>query len=163
MKEQFDDDIKDYFDDNCLIEDDIYNSLKENIKCKYCNNILKEPMMCQTCQGAFCKNCIEDLDEKNHECKNPNYVKNIGAISLLGKLKYKCKNCQIEIKKKDIKDHIEKGCIRNANPTKLMDSFFRKANLRKVDSSEIAEFSARKITTNHISGKIFLLINSFLF
>ena len=60
----------------------------------------------------------------------------------------------MEIKKQDIKNHIEKGCVRNANPTKLMDAFQRKVSLRKVDSSEIKEFPERKIKVNHISGKV---------
>ena len=154
MKEQYDDELNNYFDDDCLIKDDVYNNVKEMVKCKYCNNILKEPMMCNKCQGAFCKNCIDELDEENHKCQNPTYAKHAMAISLLGTLKYRCKNCQMEIKKQDIKNHIEKGCVRNANPTKLMDAFQRKVSLRKVDSSEIKEFPERNIKVNHISGKI---------
>ena len=158
MKEEQENDLTKYFDDNCLIEDDVYNSMKDLIKCNYCNKILKEPMVCTKCQKAFCRSCTVKLEEENHQCVNPTYTNNEIINLMLGRIKYRCKNCQMETKKEDIKSHINKGCIRNENPTKLMEAFNRKAQLRKVEDSEIKEFPKRKIKVNHISGKIFLLI-----
>ena len=57
MKGEVEDDSGVYFDDDCLIEDDYYNSVKNLIKCNFCNKILQEPMMCLDCQSALCKNC----------------------------------------------------------------------------------------------------------
>ena len=39
-----------YFTDDCLIEDEYYNGIKDLIKCKFCHKILKDPMMCNDCQ-----------------------------------------------------------------------------------------------------------------
>jgi len=41
--------------------DDYYKGIKSLIQCKYCNKILKDPMMCKECQGAYCNNCIDEL------------------------------------------------------------------------------------------------------
>ena len=100
-------DINSYFDENSLIEDGYFNSIKSLITCKYCNKILKEPMMCNECQGKFCKNCIEELGKDNHKCESPVYIENTNAKSLLGTLKYLCKNCKSEIKGSDIENHLK--------------------------------------------------------
>ena len=146
-------DITSYFDENSLIKDDYYNSIKNLIKCKYCNKILKEPMMCKECQLAICKNCIDNLNKDNHECENPVFTKNTQAISLLGTLKYLCQNCKGEIKGDDIENHLKNGCIKNNNPTKLIDAIFRKKVLTKLDKEEIKKLSEQKDKVNHLSSK----------
>ena len=153
MKENKKEDINSYFDENSLIEDDYYNNIKNLIKCKYCNKILKEPMMCKECLGSFCKNCIDELGKDNHKCKSPVYIENTNAKSLLGTLKYLCKNCKSEIKGSDIENHLKEGCISNRNMSKLFDAIYRKEKLRKLSPDEIKRLSNENFSVNHISCK----------
>ena len=148
-------DINSYFDENSLIEDDHYNSIKSIIQCKYCNKILKEPLMCRECLGTFCLNCIEELGKDNHKCESPVYIENTNAKSLLGTLKYLCKNCKSEIKGSDIENHLKEGCISNRNMSKLFDTIYRKEKLRKLALDEIKRLSNEKFNVNHISRKFF--------
>ena len=150
-------DIESYFDENSLIENEYYNGIKDSIKCKYCNNILKEPMMCEKCQGAYCKKCTEGiLNEIHHKCENPSYIENKLAKTLLGNLKYLCKNCKREIKQSDIEKHLKTKCVKNDNPSKYIDELYRKQKLIKLDSDEIKKIPGNKM--NHISGKKLLFI-----
>lgn len=158
MLEKRADDEEPYIDDNCLIENEYYNDVKEMIKCKYCDQILKDPMMCLTCQAPFCKNCTKNASKKNnkiHKCKKPKYVENKTVTKTMGKLKYLCKNCNREILKADIEAHLKEGCAKNDNPTKLMDEIYRKKKLIKLNEDEIKKLHGKKI--NHISGKKLLL------
>ena len=141
-----------YFTDDCLIEDEYYNGIKDLIKCKFCHKILKDPMMCNDCQGAFCKSCSEELINDNHKCEKPTFAKNKNAIEMIKKLKYLCNNCKREIREMDIEDHIKEGCIKNKNPTKLINSIYRKKTLKKLDVNEKKKLSDKKV--NHISCKI---------
>ena len=161
MKENYIDEIYPYIDDDCLIEDELYKDIKDTIKCKYCNEILKEPMMCIVCGESFCNNCIKKMqkDKKNsHKCKKAKYVKNQNTIKLMGKLKYLCKNCKYEIKKEDIENHLKEGCEKNENPSKLMDCIFRKKSLTKLKQEEIKKLEDKKTNMYHISSKIFIII-----
>ena len=155
MKENQKEDINSYFDENSLIEDDYYNNIKNLIKCKYCNKILKEPLMCRECLDAFCKNCIDELGKDNHKCESPVYIENTNAKDLLGTLKYLCKNCKSEVKGKDIENHLKEGCIENRNMSKLFDAIYRKEKLRKLSLDEIKRLSNEKFNVNHISCKFF--------
>ena len=71
LEKEIEDDLEPYFDENNPIEDDYYKGIKSLIQCKYCNKILKDPMMCKECQGAYCNNCIDELNSDNHKCKKP--------------------------------------------------------------------------------------------
>ena len=148
-----------FFDENCLIEnDEYYNNIKDSIKCQFCHKILKEPMICFGCKESFCKKCTDILNNKNHECVNPKYEKNKHVIKLLNKLKYLWKNCLNEIKKEDIEIHLKKGCIKNKNPTKLVDIIYRKKQLKKLNADEISKIKNQGKNINHISGKSFAYI-----
>ena len=152
-----------FIDDTCLIEDDYYKSVKNSIECAFCHKILNEPMMCLSCQDAFCKECTKLLKQDNHSCENPTYIKNKNANRLLAKVKYLCKNCLCEIKKEDIENHLKEKCIKNENPTKLINIIYRKKSLRKLKDEEIKELKQQNKEINHISCKIILLIILFLF
>ena len=153
MKEELEDDSGVYFDDDCLIHDEYYNSVKNLIKCNFCHKILQEPMMCLDCQSPFCKNCKDELENFNHKCEKPTYVQNKNAISLIGQLKYLCKNCKTEVKELDIENHIKEGCLKNENPTKLINSIYRKKALKKLTQQEIKRITEENKKVNHISGK----------
>ena len=154
MLENENDDL--YFDDNCIIEDDYYKCIKNLVTCKFCDKILKDPVMCTQCQEAYCKNCVKQLQNENekHKCENPSYIKNLNAISMLGKIKYLCKNCKNEIKQEDIEEHLNEGCIKHENPKKLIDTMFKKNCLQKLDRTQIKFLSVDNTKINHISGKI---------
>ena len=166
MKENDIDELYPYIDDDCLIEDEFYNGIKDLIKCQYCNEMLKEPMMCNVCCDTFCNKCINKMqkDKKNgHKCKKAKYVKNQNIIKTMGKLKYLCKNCKYEIKKEDIENHLKKGCEKNENPTKLMDCIFRKKSLIQLKDEEIKKLKEEKTKIYHISSKIFIIYNILCF
>jgi len=46
---ELEDDLDIYFDEDCLIKDEYYNSVKNLIKYNFCHKILQEPMMCLEC------------------------------------------------------------------------------------------------------------------
>jgi len=159
LKKMLERDIEDienigpYFDENSPIEDEYYKGIKNLVVCNYCNKILKNPMMCIECQGAFCQKCTDELTDENHKCKKPTYSKNQGAIALLKNLKYLCNNCKNEIKQENIEAHLNEGCAKNENPTKLMDEIFRKKTLQKLTQDEIKKLSEEKKKVNHLTCK----------
>ena len=153
-----------YFDEDCIIKNEYYNGVINLIKCKFCNNILKEPMMCKTCHESFCKICTKKMKKnKNeiHPCKNPSYVNNINLKSIIGKIKYLCKNCKKEIKQEDIESHVKEGCIEKERPSKLMEYITRKNSLRKLSNDERRILDRKNKKINHISSKIILYFISF--
>ena len=157
MRENLDDDLYPYIDDDCLIEDEFYNDIKEMIECKLCQKLLKTPMMCNVCGSAFCNNCVKKMQkkkDKNHKCKKAKYIENKNVIKMMNKLKYLCRNCKNEIKKEDIKNHLKQGCEKLENPTRLMDSIYKKKLITKLNKDEINKLSENKEKVNHLSGKI---------
>ena len=129
MRENMDDDLYPYIDDDCLIEDEFYNDIKEMIECKLCQKLLKTPMMCNVCGSAFCNNCVKKMQkkkDKSHKCKKAKYIENKNVIKMMSKLKYLCRNCKNEVKKEDIENHLKQGCEKLENPTRLMDSIYKK-------------------------------------
>ena len=158
MKENLDDNSNNYFDDDCLIKDEIYNTYKDSVTCKICNKILNEPMMCQKCQKTFCKKCQDEFKKDNsHKCEKPIYVENKNAASFVNLLKYLCKNCKNEIQKKDIKKHLSEGCVKNENPDEFMNSIFRSYSLKRLNAEEIKEMSNKKKKVNYITCKSYLI------
>lgn len=163
MKESpIDEDEGKYFDEDSLIENEYYKGIHNLIICTICNQIFKEPMMCNKCQKTFCKKCLNEVDKENHQCENPEYMESINANNLLLNLKYLCKNCKKEIRKGDIEAHLKENCIKNENPDKLMDSIFRKYSLRKLTNDEIKEIPKHKKNVNHITGKLLKYIKFLL-
>ena len=151
--------VNSYFDEDCIIKNEYYNNVLKLIKCKFCDHIFREPMMCKTCQETFCKNCTKKLKKiKNeiHPCKNPSFVNNINLNVILGKIKYLCKNCKKEIKQDDIESHTKEGCIQNEQPIKLMEYITRKNSIRKLNNDEKRILERKNIKINHISSKNFL-------
>ena len=150
---KLEDDLDMYFDEDCLIKDEYYNSVKNLIKYNFCHKILQELMMYLRCKVLFCKNCKDELENFNHKCEKPTYVQNKNAISLISQLKYLCKNCKAEVKEIDIENHIKEGCLKNENPTKLINSIYRKKALKKLTQQEIKRITEENKKVNHISGK----------
>ena len=50
---------KDYFSDDCIVEDEIFRALKKMLICPLCEKIYKDPIICSVCQGVYCQKCID--------------------------------------------------------------------------------------------------------
>ena len=48
---------------------------------------------------------------------------------------------------------IIENCIKNENPTKLMDEIFRKQTLQKLNKDEIRKLSGENKIVNHLTCK----------
>ena len=106
-------DKEDYFSDDCIVQDELFMSIKDLLKCPLCNKILKDPYMCQDCQSVYCKKCLENysnLKKCPKDGKDGKFVHCITKSDLLSKLKYRCKNCLKEVIQTNIKSHLEENC-----------------------------------------------------
>ena len=102
-----------YFADDCIIENDLYNSIKGMIKCDLCHKILKDPYMCNDCQKVYCKKCLENYSQLKicpYKYNEATFSPCLQKIALLSKIKYRCKNCKKEVIQTDIKTHLESNC-----------------------------------------------------
>ena len=146
-----------YITDECIIDDDTYREIKDLIKCNKCNKILKEPMLCKSCQTTYCKSCIEDWSQNyNHcpnNCENPEYVKSIDKSALLSTLKFLCNNCKEEVKYNNVESHLKLGCQTNQTTSKLFQTITKKKKLRKLTSEEVQRVKDEGEKINHLSSK----------
>ena len=104
-----------YTNEETVIKNEVYESLKDNILCQICQCFMLEPIICLNCQNYFCKNCVESWKKKSNlcplNCKNPIYKNVIGKNNLISKLKFKCiKGCGEEILYDNIKEHYNSNC-----------------------------------------------------
>ena len=103
--------FKQYFDEDCLIQNKYYNENKAKIKCQYCFKILIESLECLKCKKIYCKSCFEK--KEIHKCEDIKQSLNLNleTYELFLNLKFFCKSCFEVIKYKDIDNHINKGCL----------------------------------------------------
>ena len=127
---------KEYFNEDCLIRDEVFNSIKQYITCPKCNNIYKNPLLCSSCSACYCEQCIEDKS-KCDNCHNSNieYRKNISKCQLLSRLKYRCNNCSNEVYQNDILAHLESNCHKKT----LKEMFTTKKELKRLSMEEVEE------------------------
>lgn len=148
---------KEYITDDCIIEDELYISIKDLIKCNICKNILKEPMQCKNCQKAYCKECFDNRLKNENKCyicgEQSEYIKSVDKAALLSNLKFLCKNCKHEIKYNEVSAHLKSGCKTNSSPTKLMDIIFKKNKVKKLSSDEVGNIKKEGNAINHLSSK----------
>ena len=135
-----------YINKETIIEDNTYNSFKEQIACKICECIMLEPVMCVNCQNYYCKKCIEDLKKRSEscpgECEKSNYKNVIEKNRSITKMKFKCiKGCGAEILFEDIKNHYSTNCLenikdnnikKNDNVNKNNDKVEKKSNIKMI-------------------------------
>ena len=114
-------------------------------------------MICTQCQGNFCKNCIDNWSENYAKCpkhcENPIYKKNSDKLALLSMLKYKCKNCKSEVKYNDVQSHLEQGCKKRNNESRLIEEICKKKKLKKLSDEEINEIKKNNKQINNITSK----------
>lgn len=90
------------------------DDFNRNLYCNICQEILRSPKECTECQYNFCKKCIEDWFRIKQKCPfRCNKLSIIPSQKILlenlNKLKFKCKECQLEYKYKDYDSHL-KNC-----------------------------------------------------
>ena len=144
-----------YITDDCVIKDETYYGFINLVKCDICQKILKDPMMCKNCQKVFCKSCIEK--EKtclNKNCIQSEFVKSIDKKAILNMLKFLCSNCKEEIKYEDVEMHLSSGCKKRENELRLSDCLYKKKELKKLTSEEVAEARDKGHKIYQLSGKI---------
>lgn len=147
---------EDYFSDDCIVKNELYNSLKSLLTCPLCNNIYKDPLICSNCQSVYCQKCLDNYSKKRDcpNCKNNKFSKSILKNELLSKIKYKCKNCKEEVENDNIKAHLESNCEKKEDKEKtLAEEYKTKKALIKLSPKEMAKID--KKTVNHFTSKLF--------
>ena len=146
---------KDYFSDDCIVENSYYKTLKNLLICPLCNKLFKEPLMCSNCQKVYCKKCLEEYLNKNtcpNKCQNCKYSKSIIKNEMLSKIIYKCKNCSKEVVQSDINMHLESNCQPNLEKTKTLAELYQtKKEITKLSPEEMSQID--KNTINHFTSK----------
>ena len=158
-------DKKDYFSDDCIVKDVLFNALKDLLTCPLCNKIYNEPLMCSNCQNVYCEECLKNYPKSNacpNNCINFKFVKSINKNELLSKIKYKCKNCSKEVNRNDIKSHLESNCEKTIEKTKTLSEIYQtKKRITKLSPKEMMDVNKSKI--KHFtskSNKISFFINN---
>ena len=145
-------DKKDYFSDDCIVENDLFRGLKNNLLCPLCNKIFKDPMICFTCGKTFCQKCIGDKCPNN--CKINKFSKDQTKEVLLTRIKYKCKNCSEEIFQNEIPAHLESNCEYKEDKSihkSLSEIFTTKKELTKIPLQELSKYNDDEI--NYFTSK----------
>ena len=51
-----------------VIQDEFFQSIKEEITCTICLDIKIDPMMCTKCQNSYCASCRKNSEKKSPLC-----------------------------------------------------------------------------------------------
>jgi hypothetical protein len=117
--------LRDYINEENLIKDETYKSLKISITCPICFDIFIEPMKCEKCNNIFCKKCLERWSREDKRCPNrcesPNYKRSPEKEELFSQLTFKCKKCKKIIKYSEMERHNYLKCGTEKNSIKLYD------------------------------------------
>ena len=143
-----------FIDDDCIIKDEVFQGIQNLVICDICKKILKNPMMCNNCQKAFCKECIDKKGKcTTASCKVSEFVKNKNALPVLKMVKYKCSNCKEEVKYEDVEKHLEDGCMHRENEIRLADTIYEKRTLKKLTPDEVGKAKSKNKVIYHLSSK----------
>ena len=134
-----------YININTLVNNEINNTFKDLVLCPLCSNILIDPFMCEKCQKAYCKKCIDEFSQKNNKCPNncesSGYQKCIGKNDILSKLKFKCGKCEKEFLYDDLMKHV-------ANCTGDKNSDINEINLEEVPTKRVRRVTKEELKKN---------------
>ena len=116
--------MEQYVNEETVIKNELYESLKDNILCQICQCFMIEPIICLNCQNYFCNDCIESWKKKSNlcplNCENPIYKSVIGKNNLISKLKFKCiKGWGEELLYDNIKEHYNSKCDKKESQEKI--------------------------------------------
>lgn len=155
-------DLKEYINEDYVIKDEIYDSIKDSIICQICRDIIVIPMKCMKCPNIFCIKCIEKWNSRNktcpNRCQNPNYKYNEPMFKKLSKLKFECKNCNNIIKYDDMRKHFYSKCGKEEIDSKVYNREFILGNkeiFEKIDNKKII-LKAPKMKLN---SKLIIIYN----
>lgn len=131
--------MEEYVNEKTIIKNELYESLKDDITCSICQNLMINPVMCMNCMNIYCKKCIEKWKNKggtcpNH-CKEYNFRDVIEKNNHITKFKFKCiRGCGEEIAFQDINKHYSGNCSQRKKAKK---------KLKTVTSKEAAEYKEK--------------------
>ena len=131
-----------FINEETIIKNDFYESLKDSLICPICSKLLIESIICSSCQKNFCKNCIEECIKKGincpNRCNNSIFKENSEENLLIKKCKFKCiRGCGEEILFTDIKRHYSSNCLLKINKSKV--------SLNKNNNKETNYYKSKKI------------------
>ena len=107
-------DLEDYFDEDTIVRDEIFNAFEDSLTCKICQGLLSEPTMCMKCQQVYCKACLDDWLKRGQgcptRCQDSQFQKSISTCELLNKIKFRCKICEEVVYYDKLKEHTSQNC-----------------------------------------------------
>jgi len=104
----------------------VEKQIEDEFICSICHDVLKDPVLVETCEHTFCANCIQHWIKNNRTCPiDRSEIQNIhlhqpqrSFKSLLGKLKISCDfdklGCSAVLKLDDLRNHCD-NCDFNPN------------------------------------------------
>ena len=150
--------MNEYFSEDCLVKNDLYNTVKDLIICPKCKNIFLNPLMCSNCGETFCEKCINNKS-KCEKCSKDNIIfkESLAKKQILSSLTYKCKNCFEEITQRDINSHLKLNCEHKEKEIMktLHEIYTTKKTLKKLSNKEIQKIIDK-------NGKIYVIKGNFL-
>ena len=135
--------LQDFMNEQTVLKDDVYNTIKDSLICPICKDLIISPMMCMNCQNSFCKKCIEKWTIRDKKCPNrcqyPNYRKSLTISQLLSKIKIVCIKCNSTIEYDEMIKHIYSKCgtenndivLYKINRAKSVQGIFEKVKEKK--------------------------------
>ena len=142
--------MEEYVNEETIIKNETYETLKDLVICPICQCFMLEPVICLICQNYFCKKCIECWIKKvgRNSCPNncqDSIIKNvIEKNNLLFKLKFKCVNgCQEEIFYNDLEKHYKTNCLLKMKNKKKMD-ILTKSQIQDLKNKNSIEYVTSK-------------------
>ena len=143
-----------------IINKNEFKILGDNIICSICQELLYDPVQCESCQNCFCKECITQWIKKSKSCpfkcekiifKGNRFVKNILSI-----LKFKCdNNCDYEIPYLEIEKHYDEDCPKINFKQKYIELLKKYKTITKHQNLKFS------INHNHILNVMFYNANTF--
>ena len=131
-----------YINEETIIKNDLYETVKDYIICPGCKHIIIEPIICSGCISNFCKKCIDNPAQNEkcpNGCENPKYQKVPENKNFIKKLKFKCiKGCTEEILFQDIKEHYKTECSK-----KKILRFLSKSEIAKLNNDDIGYITSK--------------------
>ena len=130
--------LEDYINDNTVVKDSFYESIKDSIICPICLDLMIKPFMCMNCLNNYCRRCIgywsNVKDCCPNRCQNTEYKSCLFIEKLLAKLKFTCKDCYSVINYEQMERHILSKCD-TIEVNNLIDksSYSKKGILRKIN------------------------------
>ena len=136
--------MEQYVNEETIIKNELYDTLKDNIHCPICKKLMIHPVMCMSCLNIYCNKCTDEMKEGKKKCQNEcselNFKDVIGKNNHIEKFKFKCiKGCDEEISFENINKHYSENCLLKKN---------KKRKLKVLTPEEAAQY--KKETGNEI-------------